>query len=165
LSRILKLYSSIRSINQIRKNLRAGKIDRSLLQGESFELFSAAINIPSDTELPGVGSLSPEEAQGFTPLPSDPLLCSPPPVDYPIEIPDPRDGTIEEPEPQSTIWPVANPNEPLLFNFLVYQDTQVTLSSMDAAQSTMMSTDKTSANATSTTESVNNGSLTGPFFP
>ncbi|MGH9955361.1 MAG: hypothetical protein ACRD39_06840, partial [Nitrososphaeraceae archaeon] len=121
-------------------------------------VFLFAINIPSDTELPGVGSLSPEEAQGFTPLPADPSLSNPPPVDYPVEIPDPREGAIEEPEPQSTIWPVANPNQPLLFNFLVYQDTQVTLSSMDA-ENTMTTTD-----ATSTTESANNETFAPPFF-
>jgi hypothetical protein len=122
-------------------------------------VFLFAINIPNDTELPGVGSLSPEEAQGFTPLPTDPSLSNPPPVGYPVEIPDPREGTIEEPEPQSTVWPVANPNQPLLFNFLVYQDTQVTLSSMDAHSA------MTTTNSTSTTESTNNGELTGAFFP
>ena len=121
-------------------------------------VFLFAINIPNDTELPGVGSLSPEEAQGFTPLPTDPSLSNPPPVGYPVEIPAPGEGTIEAPEPQSTVWPVANPNQPLLFNFLVYQDTQVTRSSMDA-ESTM-----TTADATNTTESANDSALTGPFF-
>jgi hypothetical protein len=67
-------------------------------------VFLFAINIPSDTELPGVDSLSLEEAQGFTSLPSDPSLSNPPPVEYPVEIPDPRDGTIDQPEPQSTTW-------------------------------------------------------------
>jgi hypothetical protein len=38
LSRIQKLYSSIRRYYS-KKMLRAGKIDRSLLKGESFELF------------------------------------------------------------------------------------------------------------------------------
>ena len=52
-------------------------------------VFLFAINIPSDTELPGVGSLSPEQAQGFTPLPSDPSLSNPPPVGYPVKIPVP----------------------------------------------------------------------------
>jgi hypothetical protein len=126
-------------------------------------VFLFAINIPNDTELPGVGSLSPEEAQGFTPLPTDPSLSNPPPVGYPVEIPAPGEGTIEAPEPQSTVWPVANPNQPLLFNFLVYQDTQVTLSSMDA-ESTMTTTDATTTDATNTTESASDGALTGPFF-
>ena len=119
--------------------------------------FLFAINIPNDTELPGVGSLSAEEAQGFTPLPSDPSLSNSPPVKYPVQIPVPRNGTVEQPEPQSTTWPVANPNQPLLFNFLVYQDTQVTLSNMDT-QSTMTT-------STSADESMNDGALTGPFFP
>jgi hypothetical protein len=119
-----------------------------------------AINIPSDIELPGVGSLTPEQAQGFTPLPTDPSLTNPPPVDYPVELSAPREGTIEAPEPQSTVWPVANPNQPLLFNFLVYQDAQVTLSSMDPEN-----TIATTEDATTTTESANNGALTDPFFP
>ena len=123
-------------------------------------VFLFAINIPSDTELPGVGSLTPEQAQGFTPLPTDPSLTNPPPVDYPVELPDPREGTIEAPESQSTVWPVANPNQPLMFNFLVYQDAQVTLSSMDPEN-----TIATTENATTTTESANNGAMTDPFFP
>ena len=132
-------------------------------------VFLFAINIPNDTELPGVGSLSPEEAQGFTPLPTDPSLSNPPPVGYPVEIPAPGEGTIEAPEPQSTVWPVANPNQPLLFNFLVYQDTQVTLSSMGAESTMTTTTDATTTDATTTdatnmTESANDGALTGPFF-
>lgn len=128
-------------------------------------VFLFTVNIPSGTELPGVGSLTPEQAQGFTPLPTDPSLTNPPPVGYPVEIPAPGEGTIEAPEPQSTVWPVANPNQPLLFNFLVYQDTQVTLSSMDA-ENTMTSTNATTTReATDTTESGNDGALSGPFFP
>lgn len=95
-------------------------------------VFLFAINIPNDKELPGVGSLSPEEAQGFMPFSSDRSLTNPPPVAYPVIIPDPRNGTIDEPEPQSTTWPVANPNQPLLFNFLVFQDAQVTMESMNS---------------------------------
>ncbi|MDQ4073860.1 MAG: hypothetical protein M3162_06085 [Thermoproteota archaeon] len=92
-------------------------------------VFVFAVNIPNDTELPGVGSLSAEEAQSFTPVATDQSLDNPPPVNYPVNIPEPRndeDG-VEEPEPQSTTWPVANPNQPLLFNFLVYQDTNISL--------------------------------------
>lgn len=144
------------------------------------KVFLFAINIPSDTELPGVGSLTPEQAQGFTPLPTDPSLTNPPPVDYPVELPDPREGTIEAPEPQSTTWPVANPNQPLLFNFIVYQDTQVTLSSggMDSQSAMTMSTNDTSTaesmdspsmmtntNSTSANDIMDNGELTWPFFP
>src|SRR5215210_7418944 len=128
-------------------------------------VFLFAINIPSDTELPGVGSLTPEQAQVFTPLPTDPSLTNPPPVGYPVEIPAPGEGTTEAPQPQSTVWPVANPNQPLLFNFLVYQDAQLTLSSMDA-QNTMTSTNSTrTPEATTSTESGNDGELSGPFFP
>lgn len=130
-------------------------------------VFLFTVNIPNDTELPGVGSLTPEQAQGFTPLPTDPSLTNPPPVGYPVELPAPREGTVEEPEPQSTIWPVANPNQPLLFNFLVYQDAQVTLSSTGGAENTMTSTNATTTTSedTNTTESANDGVLTGPFFP
>ena len=156
-------------------------------------VFLFTVNIPSGTELPGVGSLTPEQAQGFTPLPTDPSLTNPPPVGYPVEIPAPGEGTIEAPEPQSTVWPVANPNQPLLFNFLVYQDTQVTLSST-GAEHTMASTNATTTpeattttpeattttpeattttpeattttpEATTSTESGNDGALSGPFFP
>lgn len=91
-------------------------------------VFLFAINIPDDTELPGIGSLSAEEAQSFTPLASDESLDNSPPIDYPVEIPEPRDETmeeIEEPGAQSTTWPVANKEQPLLFNFLVYQDTNI----------------------------------------
>ncbi|MDN5847651.1 MAG: hypothetical protein L0H53_15410, partial [Candidatus Nitrosocosmicus sp.] len=92
-------------------------------------VFLFAINIPDDTELPGVGSLTAEEAQSFTPLSTDQSLDNSPPIDYPVSIPEPRDETmeeIEEPEgSQSTPWPVANSEQPLLFNFLVYQDTNI----------------------------------------
>ena len=94
-------------------------------------VFIFTVNIPNDTELPGVGKLSAEQAQSFTPSESDPGLTNPPPFDYPIEKPAPANGTIRAPDPQSAIWPVANPNQPLLFNFLVYQDTRVSLKSMD----------------------------------
>jgi hypothetical protein len=126
-------------------------------------VFLFAINIPSETELPGVGSLTPEQAQGFTPLPTDSSLTNPPPVGYPVQFPAPGEGTIEAPEPQSTVWPVANPNQPLLFNFLVYQDTQVTLSSMDA-ENTMTSTTAPSTTAPNTTESTSDETVLGPLF-
>jgi hypothetical protein len=131
-------------------------------------VFLFAINIPNDTELPGVGSLSGEEAQGFTPLPTDRSLNSSPPVAYPVTIPEPREGQVEAPAPQSVTWPVANPEQPLLFTFLVYQDTRAELttgsdstgSSSDAAPS-MNSNGTTinSSNAGDTTES--SGSDTG----
>jgi hypothetical protein len=92
-------------------------------------VFLFAVNIPNDTELPGVGSLSAEEAQSFTPLADDESLDNSPPIDYPVNVPTPREGEIAEPESQSTVWPVANPNQPLLFTFLVYQNANINLSS------------------------------------
>ena len=92
-------------------------------------VFLFAVNIPNDTELPGVGSLSAEEAQSFTPIADDESLDNSPPIDYPINIPAPREGEIDEPESQSTVWPVANPNQPLLFTFLVYQNADINLDS------------------------------------
>jgi hypothetical protein len=49
LSLIQKLKALFVIVNHI-KNLRAGKIDRSLLKDESFELFSAAIRSPATRE-------------------------------------------------------------------------------------------------------------------
>ena len=92
-------------------------------------VFLFAVNIPNDTELPGVGSLSAEQAQSFTPLADDESLDNSPPIDYPVNIPTPREGEIDEPESQSTVWPVANPNQPLLFTFLVYQNADINLDS------------------------------------
>ena len=92
-------------------------------------VFLFAVNIPNDTELPGIGSLSAEEAQSFTPLADDESLVNSPPIDYPLNIPTPREGEIDEPESQSTVWPVANPNQPLLFTFLVYQNAHINLDS------------------------------------
>ena len=60
-------------------------------------VFLFAVNIPNDTELPGVGSLSAEEAQSFTPIANDESLDNSPPIDYPINIPAPREGEIDEP--------------------------------------------------------------------
>ena len=93
------------------------------------QVFLFAVNIPNDTELPGVGSLSAEEAQSFTPLSSDESLNNPPPIGYSVNIPTSREGEIKEPEPQSTVWPVVNPNQPLLFTFLVYQNADIGLDS------------------------------------
>ncbi len=51
-----------------------------------------AVNIPNDIELPGVGMLSAEEAQSFTPLSSDLSLENSPPFNYLIEFAEPRTG-------------------------------------------------------------------------
>ena len=84
-------------------------------------VFLFAINIPSDVALPGVGKLTPDKAQSFTPLSSDVSMKNPPQISYPVKIPAPRSGSIKAPDSQSTTWPVDNPKQPLFFTFLVYQ--------------------------------------------
>jgi hypothetical protein len=82
-----------------------------------------AVNVPSGVELPGgIGPLTSEQAQGFTPLADDPSLANPPPVNY---------GQLsnqgvqtEAPLPQSTVWPVDNPTQPVFFTFLLYTETK-----------------------------------------
>ena len=108
--------------NEYYKNLKDKALSPNMV-------FLFAVNIPNDTELPGVGSLSAEQAQSFTPLAEDESLDNSPPIDYPVNIPTPREGEIDEPESQSTVWPVANPNQPLLFTFLVYQNADINLDS------------------------------------
>jgi hypothetical protein len=108
--------------NEYYKNLKDKALSPNMV-------FLFAVNIPNDTELPGVGSLSAEQAQSFTPLADDESLDNSPPIDYPVNIPIPREGEIDEPESQSTVWPVSNPNQPLLFSFLVYQNADINLDS------------------------------------
>ncbi|MGH9976441.1 MAG: hypothetical protein ACRD8Z_11470 [Nitrososphaeraceae archaeon] len=108
--------------NEYYKNLKDKALSPNMV-------FLFAVNIPNDTELPGVGSLSAEQAQSFTPLADDESLDNSPPIDYPVNISTPREGEIDEPESQSTVWPVANPNQPLLFSFLVYQNADINLDS------------------------------------
>ena len=94
-----------------------------------------AVNIPNDTELPaGVGKLSAEEAQSFTPLSSDPSLENSPPFDYPIEFAEPRnnnDNIEGGTESQSSIWPVANQKQPPFFAFLLFQEVDANYSEMN----------------------------------
>ena len=80
------------------------------------------VNIPNDTELPGVGKLNAEKAQSFTPLSSDPSMKASPHFQYPVKMDPPREGEITKPSSQSAIWPVANPKQPLYFSFLVFQN-------------------------------------------
>ena len=80
------------------------------------------VNIPNDTELPGVGKLSAEKAQSFTPLSSDPSMKASPHFQYPVKMDPPREDEIAKPSSQSAIWPVANPKQPLYFSFLVFQN-------------------------------------------
>jgi hypothetical protein len=84
-----------------------------------------AVNIPSGTALPGVGTLTPDKGQSFTPLANDASLKNPPQFDYSVKIPEPRTGSIKAPLSQSTTWPVDNPKQPLFFTFLVFQKTGV----------------------------------------
>jgi len=88
-------------------------------------VFLFAINIPSGTALPGVGTLTPDKAQSFTPLASDVSMKSPPQFKYPVNIPAPRTGSIAAPQSQSTTWPVDNPKQPLFFTFLVFQKADI----------------------------------------
>jgi len=88
-------------------------------------VFLFAVNIPNDTELPGVGKLTAEKAQSFTPLSTDPSLKTTPKISYPVKMDEPREGQIDKPMSQSVIWPVANPKQPLFFTFLVYQNVDV----------------------------------------
>jgi len=84
-----------------------------------------AINIPSGTELPGgIGPLNPEQALSFTPPTGDPALTSNPPVDY-------SGLGIDEPIAHTTPWTVDNPEEPIHFTFLVFQDVRSFSSSHD----------------------------------
>ena len=84
-----------------------------------------AVNVPSGVALPGVGTLTPDKAQSFTPLASDVSLKSPPQFSYSVKIPVPRTGSIKAPLPQSTTWPVDNPKQPLFFTFLIFQKVNV----------------------------------------
>ena len=84
-------------------------------------VFLFAINIPSDVALPGVGKLTPDRAQSFTPLSTDVSMKNPPQFSYSVKVPAPRSGSIKAPDSQSTTWPVDNPKQPLFFTFLVYQ--------------------------------------------
>jgi hypothetical protein len=79
------------------------------------------VNIPSGVQLPGgIGPLTPEQAQSFTPLADDPSLKNPPPVDY-SKLAD-WGVKAPEPKPQSTPWSVDNPTQPVFFTFLLFTD-------------------------------------------
>jgi hypothetical protein len=82
-----------------------------------------AVNIPSGVELPGgIGPLTSEQAQGFTPMPDDPSLTNAPPADYAQLMS--QGVQVEAPMPQSTIWPVDNPTQPVYFTFLLFTETK-----------------------------------------
>lgn len=65
--------------------------------------FLFAINIPSDVALPGVGKLTPDKAQSFTPLSTDVSMKNPPQFTYSVKVPAPRSGSIKAPDSQSTM--------------------------------------------------------------
>lgn len=79
------------------------------------------VNVPSGVELPGgIGPLTSEQAQSFTPMPDDPSLTTPPPVDYTLL--EELGVDAPEPLPQSTPWSVDNPTQPVFFTFLLFTD-------------------------------------------
>lgn len=86
------------------------------------------VNVPSGVELPGgIGPLTSEQAQSFTPMSDDPSLTNPPPSNY--EQLSVQGIELEEPLPQSTIWSVNNPTQPLYFTFLLFTETKAFKSS------------------------------------
>lgn len=79
------------------------------------------VNIPSGVQLPGgIGPLTSEQAQSFTPMADDPSLTNPPPFDYAGLAEMGLD--VEEPLPQSTPWSVDNPTQPVFFTFLLFSE-------------------------------------------
>jgi hypothetical protein len=81
------------------------------------------VNVPSGVELPGgIGPLTSEQAQSFTPMPDDPSLTNPPPANYQQLVDQGVD--VAEPLPQSTVWPVDNPTQPVYFTFLLFTETK-----------------------------------------
>lgn len=86
------------------------------------------VNIPSGVELPGgIGPLTSEQAQGFTPMPDDLSLTNPPPANYEQLLA--QGIEVEEPLSQSTVWPVDNPTQPVYFTFLLFTETKAFKSS------------------------------------
>jgi hypothetical protein len=81
------------------------------------------VNIPSGVELPGgIGPLTSEQAQSFTPPSDDLSLTNAPPVNYGQLMDQGVDAM--EPLPQSTVWSVDNPTQPVFFTFLLYTETK-----------------------------------------
>jgi hypothetical protein len=81
------------------------------------------VNVPSGVQLPGgIGPLTPEQAQSFTPTPDDPSLKNAPPANYSQLSGQGLD--VSAPMPQSTVWPVDNPTQPVFFTFLLFTETK-----------------------------------------
>ncbi|HXW11615.1 MAG TPA: hypothetical protein VD694_02555 [Nitrososphaeraceae archaeon] len=45
-----------------------------------------------------------------------------------------REGQVDKPMSQSAIWPVANPKQPLLFTFLIFQNVDAKIGSWNGDQ-------------------------------
>jgi hypothetical protein len=89
------------------------------------------VNIPSGVQLPGgIGPLTPEQAQSFTPMADDLSLTNSPPVNY--EQLKGQGVDVSKPAQQSTVWPVDNPTQPVFFNFLLFTETHVYASSTNS---------------------------------
>lgn len=86
------------------------------------------VNVPSGVQLPGgIGPLTSEQAQSFTPMADDPSLTHVPPSNY--EQLSAQGIELKEPMPQSTVWPVDNPTQPVYFTFLLFTETKAFKSS------------------------------------
>ena len=87
-----------------------------------------AVNVPSGVQLPGgIGPLTSEQAQRFTPMADDPSLTHVPPTNF--QQLSEQGIELEEPMPQSTVWPVDNPTQPVYFTFLLFTETKAFKSS------------------------------------
>jgi len=85
------------------------------------------VNVPSGVKLPNDKTLTPEQAQSFTPPLNEPSLKTIPSINY--QQVQNEGAMVGMPMPQSTIWPVDNPTQPLFFDFLLFHDVNATQSS------------------------------------
>jgi len=89
------------------------------------------VNVPSAVQLPGgIGPLTSEQAQSFTPMPDDPSLTNIPPANY--QQLSGQGVDVSAPMPHSTVWPVDNPTQPVFFTFLLFTETRAFDSSTNA---------------------------------
>ena len=85
------------------------------------------VNVPSGVQLPNNKTLTPDQAQSFTPLKTDPSLKTPPAINY--QQIQSEDAMASMPMTQSTTWPVDNPTQPLFFDNIVFHDVNAQQSS------------------------------------
>lgn len=78
------------------------------------------VNVPSGVQLPNNKTLTPDQAQSFTPLASDPSLKTLPAINY--QQIQSQDAMVGMPMPQSTVWPVDNPTQPLFFDNILFHN-------------------------------------------